>query len=283
MPKSLRMRNYCFTFYPDVTDDRFEEMNNIVTSNIYSYCIFGLEVCPETKKDHFQGYMEFNKKTTISSLKKIFPTTKFLERRGTQNQAIDYCKKEQGEIFEFGEKKEQGVRNDLNDIKELLDTGGSLKDVAENHFGSFLRYKFEKYIDVKKTFVHKPTSDECIGTSIQYREIDIYNEYDVLDEFPYACHIETLYELDRYDGEEVIVIRPCIPDRNIIEKWRRGIPHVIKHGYEIRKIMPRILVICIYVKENKQKCPEVTRGNTESPSLDSMWFEEPTSDSIIYD
>jgi len=49
--------------------------------------------------------------------------------------------------FEFGTPKEQGKRNDLLEVKAKLDTGVPMVTIADEHFGSYIRYHraFEEY------------------------------------------------------------------------------------------------------------------------------------------
>lgn len=59
-------------------------------------------------------------------------------------QARDYCKKEESRVdgpWEFGEEPAPGTRNDLVAIKQLLDEGGSVNQVAEDYFAAWCRYR----------------------------------------------------------------------------------------------------------------------------------------------
>ncbi len=48
----------------------------------------------------------------------------------------------------FGEKPQQGKRNDLIAVKEDLDSGATLADISQDHFGTFCRYRnsFRDYL-----------------------------------------------------------------------------------------------------------------------------------------
>lgn len=58
--------------------------------------MFQAEVGEETNTPHFQGYVEWKQKKTFTAAKALLGGDKVhLEaRRGTQQQAIDYCSKE---------------------------------------------------------------------------------------------------------------------------------------------------------------------------------------------
>lgn len=90
-----------------------------------NYICWGIETCPDTGKVHMQGYLELEKKKTFCGVKKMMGSqTVHLEKRhGTQDQAIDYCKKD-GQFYELGKKKAQGGRSDLVDVRLVANSGG---------------------------------------------------------------------------------------------------------------------------------------------------------------
>lgn len=106
-------------------------------------------------KLHLQGYVELEAQQRISWLKKnLSPTAHFEVRRGTQDEAIAYCCKVDettipDTFFELGEKTKdkQGRRNDLLDVKAMLDDGCPEAEIADAHFGSWVRYakSFQAY------------------------------------------------------------------------------------------------------------------------------------------
>lgn len=96
---------------------------------------------------HFQGYIEFNKPMTMGMIKKILGQEVHLEPRyGTREQAHDYCTKEDTAIegpWEIGQWNplEKGKRNDLLNLKNDIDNNNfSMGQIADNYFGSFIRY-----------------------------------------------------------------------------------------------------------------------------------------------
>lgn len=94
-----------------------EDISSLKNSD-YKYLIFGKEIAA-SGTPHLQGYMEFNGQKSLRQLKKINDKCHWERRYGSQKDAIIYCKKD-GEFFEFGERKEQGKRNDLTAARELI-------------------------------------------------------------------------------------------------------------------------------------------------------------------
>lgn len=107
---------YCFTSFVDIDTEK------VMTKA--KYLIYQCEECPDTGNIHFQGYVEFPRTIRLNAVKKLFDNEALhLEvRRGTQDEAIAYCKKLDSKIagpWEFGEKKKgQGHRTDWDRIKD---------------------------------------------------------------------------------------------------------------------------------------------------------------------
>lgn len=115
-----RVRNYCFTSFD--LDIKFD-INDVLT-----FCVYQKELCPSTNKEHLQGYLELGKAMSISALKKHLsaPGLHLEARRGTQLQAIQYCRKKEtsiGDQITLGTAKQQGARTELALVYDLLIDG----------------------------------------------------------------------------------------------------------------------------------------------------------------
>jgi hypothetical protein len=120
------------------------ELNGGVRGVIYQW-----ELCPETNKRHAQGYAEFTSPVTRKNAQKMLslPESHFEPRKGTKEQAIAYCSKLEtradpnAEPICFGDVGgQQGKRTDLSRCTELLQRGGSTKDVAISFPETFVKY-----------------------------------------------------------------------------------------------------------------------------------------------
>lgn len=69
-------------------------VDRIEQSRHHRYTVAQVEVCPETKREHTQGYSEFANPVRISSLRNCLPSIHCEKRRGSRAQARDYCRKE---------------------------------------------------------------------------------------------------------------------------------------------------------------------------------------------
>ncbi len=102
---------------------------------------------------HFQGYCEFAARTRQARAKEILGgrTVHIGHREGTQEQAIDYCKKQfhddgsdkrlpHTEVHEWGTPRSQGKRNDLEAFKDAVMSGARRRDLVDDHYKTLARY-----------------------------------------------------------------------------------------------------------------------------------------------
>lgn len=155
----------CWTYFLEKKED------DIVTSNtplnisflFVTYMIYQEETCPDTGLRHLQGYAEFRKPMRlpkqVEDLVFYGERTMHIElRRGTQNEAIDYCRKEDsrvvgGKRLVYGTPRRvhQGMRTDLAEmlvsLQDELQQGrnplttvglGEHRDTVAKHFQYFL-------------------------------------------------------------------------------------------------------------------------------------------------
>ena len=82
------------------------------------YMIIGFEIGKEGTH-HIQGYADFTNARTIGGLTKMIKFIHWEPRRGSWQQAVDYCKKD-GKWYEYGSPNEQGQRKDLQEVHKEL-------------------------------------------------------------------------------------------------------------------------------------------------------------------
>ena len=134
---SQQVRNWCFTSFNLDFDPQ-------ATQAIYG--IYQREVCPDTGKEHLQGYLEFKQPTRLSKLKKFDSQVHWESRKGTRDQARDYCRKEDTrkpdtDPIEFGEWRKAGKRNDIHDMAaDIKDNGLKFTQVCEAYPDLVIKY-----------------------------------------------------------------------------------------------------------------------------------------------
>jgi len=140
-------KNWCFTDY------EFLDMNGIYESNkdIIAYIGWGREVCPTTKKEHYQGWIQFFKKKRLGGVKTAFNSKSIHVESCIASEKFneEYCQKD-GK-FEFrGSFTIQGARNDLELIKQKILEGATLDEIIMYDFSTYCRYKngIEKFCEI---------------------------------------------------------------------------------------------------------------------------------------
>lgn len=135
-----RSRNWCYTLnnYSEGEYDALKEYDCI-------YNIIGKEV-GENGTPHLQGYIEFKNAKRLDTLKNFNQRIHWEIRKGSAEQAIKYCEKDNNYI-EIGTrpKKNPGKRTDLDDVADLIKEGGLHEDVCEQFTTTYI--KFHKGID----------------------------------------------------------------------------------------------------------------------------------------
>lgn len=112
----MTTRNCCYTIFQDKIDfNLVDHLNECYNNGSIKYSIVQLEKSPETGALHFQGYIEMPKPMRFGAIKKLLKCeSAHLEaRKGTPQQAADYCRKEDSRFdgpWELGELTKQGQR-----------------------------------------------------------------------------------------------------------------------------------------------------------------------------
>lgn len=131
---------WCFTWNnPGV--DYIDAAKSFTDLADFGYLIFQLE---RASTLHFQGYVEFNKLKRLNQLKRSHPTLHFERRKGSQQEAIDYCKKGDTAMlgpWEHGTPASlaQGARNDLSAGVETIKSSG-IRGLAQEHPELLVKY-----------------------------------------------------------------------------------------------------------------------------------------------
>lgn len=141
MSKQIQARNWCFTI--NNFSDIYEPFDFVPDD---SACIWQHEIGEKEGTPHLQGYIEFAKVQSLSSVKKLHSTAHWETRKGTQEQNIKYCADPDKPTFVdgpwcYGTLKEQGARNDLAALRQMMVDGSDIKEVKDANFDLYCRAK----------------------------------------------------------------------------------------------------------------------------------------------
>ncbi len=197
-------RNWCFTDFELLDWDKIHGQSEEIR-----YVCWGEETCPKTKKKHYQGWIQIEKKKRLGGMKTMCQSKKIhLEAcRGTEGDNERYCQKD-NLYHKKGEFTTQGKRTDLDELKKIIDRGGTLKDIADENFQAFVQYnrgfqEYKKIIDkrlrkcfrkVKTIHIHGETGLGKTRTAMSYSDDT------------YKIQGNALKWWDGYDGEKNLVI-----------------------------------------------------------------------------
>lgn len=149
----VQTKYWCFTLnnYTDAETTKLETLVERVGRVVF--VCWGYER-GEQGTPHLQGYLELGQRARLNTVKRILelPRIHLEKRRGTRQQAIDYCRKD-GDFHSFGDLPElqRGRRTDLEHVKRIIDSGGREAMVAEEEFAAFIRYHrgIRRYISIR--------------------------------------------------------------------------------------------------------------------------------------
>lgn len=151
-----KLRNALITCY---------EYQDVVSINegwtiekIPKWCQFAvgqLEKCPDTGRVHLQAYIEVSNDeckggVRLRAIQQWLPGAHIEARKGSQQQAMDYCEKEETRLagpWRYGEPKKHGRRADLAQICQDMQEGKSIYNIINDNPDNlrFINY-MEKYL-----------------------------------------------------------------------------------------------------------------------------------------
>lgn len=114
---------------------------------------YGKEVAPKTGTPHLQGFIYTWEPVRLTKFKGFLREAHLEVQRGSFDQNLDYCQKA-NDWHEYGERPEQGKRNDILGIKRRLDDGVPLTELVtqEPFFATIMRNEraLTKYAEMQR-------------------------------------------------------------------------------------------------------------------------------------
>lgn len=211
MARPTVVKNWVFTLNNPTEEE--EEAIKSKVPGVIKYLIYQKET-GESGTPHLQGYAQFVQKVRFTQVKNHIGQRAFVDKRkGSHDEARDYCRKEEGRIedpVELGEPTlGRGQRNDLLAVKAALDAGGTVQQVADNHFEHWVKYSraFKEYVILKR----QKNRDWITFTTVYWGEPGVGKTRRIVEEaganaywLPKPCGQNIWF--DGYDGEEDVVI-----------------------------------------------------------------------------
>jgi Putative viral replication protein len=185
--RARQARAWCFTLN-NYTDDDVAHLLGLdtvgTTSNSVRYMIFGKEVAPETLTPHLQGYVLFKKQKRLGGVQSLLTNRAHYSVAMTQQEAIDYCKKD-GDFYEIGSLiTQERARCDLKDymaaVKQMTDDKQIDIDILKNQFPKICAKYPRFFYDMIKEGQKKMGLAEIEDTQFELRpwQIELKNILD---------------------------------------------------------------------------------------------------------
>lgn len=183
-----------------------------------------LELCPETGKPHYQGYIQFTNSVRFAGVKKLLdaPWCWVAIAKASPEQNFAYTTKEASRapgaepyvVGKFTLRKNKGKRNDLHNVMDDIKAGKSIVDIAISNPVSFLRYTNNirvtqsliqsqsaqnEYRNVSvEVLIGPPGAGKSHYARAKYGMANVYN-------LSFATSGNTLW-WDNYNGQSVVLL-----------------------------------------------------------------------------
>lgn len=201
-----------------ITDFELLDWGEIYERGELQYVIMGEEICPDTERSHFQGFLQFKNETTLREFKNMISKKTHIEWRvGTVEQNINYCKGlckkkdfKENKWEEWGRPSlgKQGFRTDLESVMDSIKDGMGLVEISLEYPGQWVRYSNGiKGLWHNHLLSNAPTWRDVITTVYVGRQeagktILISND----DLFRVNCENKQEFLFDGYMGEGTILL-----------------------------------------------------------------------------
>lgn len=236
---NMSTRNVCFTL-----NNYSEEEEKDIQSLDCGYLVYGYEI-GENGTPHLQGYIEFRGSKRWTTLKNLNKRIHWESRRGSSQQAINYCKKD-GKYFEKGEPSRQGERRDLEELKnDIIEEKTTVDEITINTPNYYHLYgrtlnKIEDIALRKKYRNWMTTCDWLYGKTGAGKSHKAFENYNPDTHYVYPNDNGWW---DGYSGQEIVIINEFRGQityselLDLIDKWpktvkrrnREPVPFLAKH------------------------------------------------------
>lgn len=203
-------RNWCFTL-----NNPTEAEASLFANSDYKYFIIGKEV-GESGTPHFQGYIIFKTNKRLSAVKKISERAHWEPRRGTHEEARDYCKKD-GDFQQAGEEplsstdKGQGEKRRWEEAFQLAKEG-RIDEVP----GDIALRCYRTLKEIAKDHLSLPPSIDLLENEWHWGASGTGKSRGVRTRYPDAYLKMANKWWDGYQGQDVVIIEDLDTNHTVL-------------------------------------------------------------------
>ncbi len=206
--------HWLFTLNNPTNEETVADLEWIFEDQV-KYAVFQLEEGDgedgEPGTVHYQGYLELPKSQRLSYVKRMLPRAHWEPRRGTREQARDYCMKDSTRLegpWHVGNftSHSRGKRTDLNEMKDEVKTGMTRSEAMDKYTANMARYR-HFYSDIQWAYF-KTTHQPDKRVVLYCGETGTGKTRKAREENPdaYWMPINDGFWFDGYDGQPVVVL-----------------------------------------------------------------------------
>lgn len=196
LPQTMQGKHWCIT----LNNPESECLN--YDESIMDFLICGTEKGEKGTK-HLQGYVQFKKKKKITAVKKIWPRAHLEIAKGKPDQNVAYCSKE-CHVHDHGTLQAgQGTRNDLNELKLLIDAGSTWNTIRESNYSASIRYQRALKQDLRDRRIHRSWETTL---HIHWGDTGTGKSRFCHESFPEAYWKTRGEWWDGYEGQSIVII-----------------------------------------------------------------------------
>lgn len=193
--------SWCFTINNPTDDDDPLQWEGV------KYCIYQEEKGDNDTK-HYQGYVEWSKPKRLTAVKKINARAHWEPRKGTAEQAIAYCSKEDTRVdgpWEKGAKSAgPGFRTDIHQIGERIKQGERVSAIAGDHPGMYIQYG--KGFHALASILNEPYDHGDVRGKWYWGEPGTGKSFTARQEHPDAFLKQQNKWWDGYEGQDAVIL-----------------------------------------------------------------------------
>lgn len=243
----MRRRNWCVTINNWIPEDKVR-----LEALPHRYLVIGEEVGEEKKTPHLQAYAELERAMRLSTVSRLLAGRAHLEpRRGTPDQAADYCKKE-GKFTEFGTlsttRMIEGASKSHEMFTEVITLARQHKDeeIIEKFPSLYVRYY--SFIDRMKRSHPLPVTERkeldnwwYVGPSGSGKSSRARRDYP--EHYPKLCN----KWWDGYQNQDVVILDDLDPTREMLghslKIWADWYPFIAEIKGSSLFIRPKTFIV----------------------------------------
>ncbi len=208
MKTQYRATNWCFTDYDKLN---WGEIYNDNTKYI-RYIGVGDEICPETKREHQQGWIQLHKQKTLNGVKLMIKNKRIHLQACNGNEVSNdkYCQKE-GKFKKYGAYVVKGQRVDLEKMHSMLLSGEKrTSDLAMQKDTAKTYYRYRGGFNYTQQLVDKKASEKFrrLHVTVITGPTGCHKTRNAVERNPgaFKIHGDEMEWFDGYDGEKTLII-----------------------------------------------------------------------------